>query len=268
MAMQTFAMHSASRDDCLIALFGNCGGSVLNHMRENSAVCPVPGSAEDGSWAVRNGVISPLRLKITENGFEDADPNDGLPISGNTHQPRIVTQLDFRNNRTSKTFVVKALCFSHNSKYTRVINPLVSQGHNMTDTPSTMVFKFMLEEPRGASNANCHLMLVDQNNKAFSVKAEIEKSELNKFHVYCMTADYDSEPGKLHVKIYIDGVLRASDSRESFAWSLTMYDNEVVPKLVGLRMAVTGMPMRVDNVLHYALIFDSALSADEIAKFT
>ena len=107
MAMISLEMQkitaAARRSDCAFAVVPWGGGSMINPIKSNSQIHPVPGSSSSGSWAKQNGILVFENVKRTPQGFTiDEDEK----LSG------IFTQLDYRNTPGTggKTFIAKAYC--------------------------------------------------------------------------------------------------------------------------------------------------------------
>ena len=107
MAMITQEMQKimtfANRRTCVMAVVPWGGGCWPVLIQKGQYANPEPGSADSGSWAVKNGLLKFENIKRTPEGFTVDKSNE---LSG------IYTKLDFRETTIllSRTFLVKAMC--------------------------------------------------------------------------------------------------------------------------------------------------------------
>ena len=251
MAMFDHLIFSARQPDCLLALLPYNNGCVINPLRQGF-MYPVFNSSENGSWAQRHGLITPSNIANTESYFASADP---------TKRSHIVTPLDFQNNSSSKTFIVKACCPRSNAGVLR-INPFFSQG-NHSGNAKYFVVQFSLWE----NTTDTRLRGYISNNEGIGIgtNAIVDESVHSNWHVFAMVVEHNQAANMVYIRLYWNGVQIASRSSAFFSWNVMLLEPHI-PDKVAVRLD-TDVKYIANTKIAWALIFDRALPTEEIQLF-
>ncbi|MBE6379641.1 MAG: hypothetical protein E7047_01785 [Lentisphaerae bacterium] len=243
MAMIDHAIRAANRSDCLLALFPYQNGALFNALPSAGAF--------DRSWQNTNCWLTPDNIQVAPQGFSALDP---------TQLAGIKTHLDLRNNQTGKTFIVKAFCPSHSDSDLH-IHALITQGSH-SGGASLQTFQFVIWERPGDFKLRGYIV---NSNAAFAGTAgNLSAADFDSFHIFAMTVDMESRPGKMLIKLYKDGQLQASTTQVYSPWN-----SPVDGSLTG-NLAVrqdSDQKYVAGNTVQWAMVFDSVLTQSELQLF-
>ena len=251
MAQNNYLLQRVRQEDCLLALLPCSGGSVINPLKSGSNMYPEFNKSDQHSWAERNGLITTNNIIIKDNVFTAADP---------TRLASIKTNLNMHNNNTSKTFIAQAVF--HNINDGRMhVSPLFNQGMYLLDYPA---YVFNLNFRQRSTTGYFNISYSRINNTKVSVTHIVQNSFYDQFHTIAFV--YEIIPGSetVNIKLYLDTKLVANKATEHIPWRIPNppYDQNTL----NIREDMEE-PYLSDNQLAWAVIFDSALSAEEIALF-
>lgn len=251
MALSSYPMQAALRPDCMLAVFPFCGGSVINPLHSGSALYPKQINQTDGSYAVQHGLLEYDNVKITPDGFAAEDPQK---------QCHIYTPLDFRDNCTSKTFIARVYCNSIQTEEQK-INPIITQG-SFHGSAKIKVFSLMIQCTKSYNFINFAISV--DASKTFFLNHIVNESFFNTYHNVAVVVDYDSSPGNVLLKMYLDGTFIEQNQHAAFSW----YHAEISDvRLVAAIRTDASNRYLTDNIVSWAMIFDSVLSYEEIRAF-
>ena len=251
MALSNYLLQRVRLPDCLFALLPCGGGCVINPLKLGSDIYPEFGSSDQDSWAERNGLITTSNITIKDNAFTAADP---------TRSAAIKTQLNMQNNSTAKTFIARALFHNINDGKTH-ISPLFNQGIYLLDS-KFYVFNLNFRQLASSNYFNISYSLI--NNTKASNTYMVKNSFFDQFHTVAFVYEPIPNSGTAEIKLYIDSKLVNQKTIEHIAWRTPdpPYNNYTL----GIREDFDDLYIS-NNQLAWAVIFDSALSTEEIALF-
>jgi hypothetical protein len=250
MAVNNYLLQSAQRKDCLLALLPCLGGVVPSLLDPSKQVYPEFNSNPSGtSWAERNGLITMQNIAIRNNIFTAADPSQNASIK---------TQLDFQNNNSSKTFITKMM-FHKISDGKLHISPIFSQGF-YTSSTARYVFNFTFRENESVTFFNISYSAFDQSKFGFTYI--VKDSFFDCWHIVALVYDC-RDPLNSVSELFIDGESVKHKRFSHLTWNTPLPPYNTA---MGIREDVET-PYLSDNQLAWAIIFDSALSAEEITMF-
>lgn len=210
------------------------------------------------SDAERVRLITKTNVRTDRGAFEAADENT---IAG------VATQLDLRGNATSKTFIVRAFCPAHDPASGKLyIHPFFGQGA-INQSASLYTFQFSLWEDRRSGGTTQLFPAISTGTDTPGANVTGAEIYLDQWHTYAMVIDYNG--GNCYIRAFVDGVLlRERTVSGTPAWN-TSATTTAQETTVGIR--------RDPNASYYAgsltrisaaLVFDRALSAEEIALYS
>lgn len=205
--------------------------------------------------AERVRLLTKTNIRTDRGVFEAAD---------DTKVAGIATQLDLRGNTTSKTFIVRAFCPAHDPASNRLyLHPLIGQG-NIGSGATGFTFHLSIREDRQSGLIQVYPVV--SNGRVF-YSAYADASELlDSWHVFAFSIEHLPESTVL--RSFVDGVQVGGSSAPAFAWG-TPTDTTTQETTVGIRRD-PNMSFYAGSLtrISYALVFDRALSAAEIAALT
>lgn len=250
MAVNNYLLQSAQRKDCLLALLPCQGGTVPSLLDPSQQVYPEFNSNPSGrSWAERNGLITMQNIAIRNNIFTADDPSKNASIK---------TQLDFQQNNSSKTFIAKVM-FHKISDGALHISPIFSQGF-YTLKSTLYVFNFTFRENAANSFFNISYSFSDLSKLSYTYI--VDDSFFDCWHTVALVYDC-RDPLNSVSQLFIDGKYATVRTFSHLPWHTP---SPPFNTTLGIREDVED-PYLSDNQLAWAIIFDTALSAEEIAMF-
>lgn len=179
-------------------LTGNCSsnfdGSIqevtLKNLTTGKTVWSYP------TWEERVQLLTKTNVRTDRGAFEAADD---AKIAG------IATPLDFRGNTTSKTFIVRAFCPSHDPASEKLyIHPFFVQGAIQQGT-SFYTFQFSLWEDRRSGRTTQLFPTISIGTDSPGANVSGAEIYLDQWHTYAMVIDYNG--GNCYIRVFVDGVL-------------------------------------------------------------
>lgn len=210
------------------------------------------------SEAERVRLITKTNVRTDRGAFEAADENT---IAG------VATQLDLRGNATSKTFIVRAFCPAHDPASGKLyIHPFFGQGA-ISQSASLYTFQFSLWEDRRSGRTTQLFPAISTGTDTPGANVTGAEIYLDQWHTYAMVIDCNG--GNCYIRAFVDGVLlRERTVSGTPAWN-TSATTTAQETTVGIRRDpnasyFAGSLTRISA----ALVFDRALSAEEIALYS
>ena len=230
----------------------DCTIQWLSIFVENYKKFSYPNEAE------RVRLLTKTNVRTDRGVFEAADDAN---LAG------IATTLDFRGNTTSKTFIVRAFCPSHDPASEKLyIHPFFGQGA-INQSASLYTFQFSLWEDRRSGRTTQLFPTISTGTDTPGANVTGAEIYLDQWHTYAMVIDYNG--GNCYIRAFVDGVLlREKTVSGTPVWN-TPAATTAQETTVGIR--------RDPNASYYAgsltritaaLIFDRALTAAEIAALS
>ena len=248
MALNNYLLQRVRKKDCLIALLPCNGGSVINPLKPGDVS---PNSSDQGSWAERNGLITTENIIIKDNVFTAADP---------TKPAAIKTRLDMQQNSTAKTFIAQAVFHNLDSGPMRV-SPLFNQGSYLMDSK---FYVFNLNFRQIAATGYFNISYALSNNTKANTSYIVSGNFYDIPHTVAFVYDPIPDSGTASIKFYLDTILVNQRTIEHVPWNTLPPPYEA--QTLGIREDFSAQYIS-DNQLAWAVIFDSALSAEEIVLF-
>ena len=285
MAMISYPMQQAKRDDCMLAIFPQHGGCCLNRISPDT----VPFTADTAPqkekysnvWQFQqHGFLVKRHTAMFPMGF--GCPYDIMENNSYWNENRegcVQSTVDVRGNTTSKTMIVKAWCRKSKNETEQqqgicLQNPLISAGTCWANISNETIFRFLVEEYHHNDISQRTLNIIagfvfDEANDDTSLKNEklsilLPEKYMDKLTVYALVADYDKTPGEMEIRIYADGEMLGSKTCQAMRWS-------VMDKYPGMyyvavrREASTSMSTW--GFVSWGLMFDSVLTDEEIKSY-
>ena len=252
MAVNNYLLKSAQRKDCLLALLPCQGGTVANLLDPAKQVYPDFNCNPSGtSWAERNGLIKLTNINLQNNVFTAADPTNLAGIS---------TQINLQSNNTSKTFIARTM-FHKISDGKLHISPIFNQGmYAYSEAFFTFGITFR-ENAAGELFFHITYSFPDQPRELFT--HIVKESFLECWHTIAVVYNCD-DPANSITQLFIDGQHIFDRTFSHTVWHTPSppYDTMTL----GIREDIE-LAYLADNQLAWAIIFDTALSAEEIVLF-
>lgn len=251
------ALSQIAKDpSCLLAVDALQGGRWLSILKQEGVQPAAPSGS--GTWEERTGLLAFTNITAGGGVFRAADDVNHAGIS---------TQLDFRGNTTSKTFIVRAFCPAHDPASEKLyIHPFFGQGQ-IAGRATDWTFQFALwEECRSGNTSQIVPAISDGTNISGAHITGIDRY-LNQWHTYAMVVDYLN--GNCYFKVFVDGtMLNERGISRTPAWN-TPAATTAQETTVGIRRdpnisVYAGSMTRISA----ALVFDRALTASEIAALS
>jgi hypothetical protein len=253
MGMNSYLLEAARRSDCLFALLPCNGGSVISPLRQDTGVYPVKNTRPDGSWAERNGLIELKNILYQDNVFSSFDESAIAQIN---------TPLDFKGNNKSKTFIgkFKILRAKENRLY---IHPFFSQGY-FPGGKNDQVFNFTLWE--NATNKYLSFDMTMDDGSRLSTTYIVDVDFFDKEHILAAVYDINYEENTTKIYLYSDQkLLKRITKNMALPWTTTPHES-YYNYPAAIRTDV-DLRYKCNDKLFWAMIFDSALPAEEIVMF-
>ena len=253
MGMNSYLLEAARRPDCLYALLPHNGGSVISPLRQDSGVYPAKNAGNEGSWAERNGLIELKNILYQDNTFSSLDESSIAKIN---------TPLNLQGNTSSKTFIGKfKIVQSGQEKLS--LHAFFSQGY-FPGSATLQVFSIILWDDEPTKYFKL-LIAFDAGNK-LSATSIVDVDFFNKEHIIALVCDIDAEQNITVAYLYCDQkMLVRVSSNSAVKWS-TKPVSPYNTYPLAIRSDV-DLRYLCNDKLYWAMIFDSALTAEEIAMF-
>ena len=210
------------------------------------------------TWEERTRLLTKTNVRTDRGVFEAAD---------DTKVAGIATPLDFRGNTTSKTFIVRAFCPSHDPASKKLyINPFFVQG-SIQEGASFYTFQFSIWEDHRSGMPTRLFPAIGSGTNSLGPIVNGAEIYLDQWHTYAMVIDYNG--GNCYIRVFVDGVLLQEKTVSGTPVWNTPAATTTQETTVGIRRDpnssnYAGSLTRVSA----ALIFDRALSAAEIAALS
>lgn len=248
------ALSQIAKDpSCLLAVDALQGGRWLSCIRPGGVQPSAPSG--EGTWEERTGLLA--FTNISAGGGVFRAENDAK-IAG------ITTQLDFRGNTTSKTFIARAFCPAHDPASEKLyIHPFFGQGQ-ISSGATAWTFQFSLWEECRSGKSSQLFPAVSTGTDAPGANITGVDGYLNQWHTYAMVVDYTG--GNCYIRVFVDGtMLREKIVSGTPVW-YTPAATTTQETTIGIRRDpnmsfYAGSLTRISS----AMIFDRALTAAEIA---
>lgn len=210
------------------------------------------------SDAERVRLITKTNVRTDRGAFEAADENTTAGVD---------TQLDLRGNATSKTFIVRAFCPAHDPASGKLyIHPFFGQG-SIQQGASFYTFQFSLWEDRRSGGTTQLFPTISTGTDLPGANVTDAEIYLDQWHTYAMVIDYNG--GNCYIRAFVDGVLLRERTVSGTPVCNTPAATTTQETTVGIRRD-PNTPYYAGSLtkVSYALIFDRALPAAEIAALT
>lgn len=214
------------------------------------------------SEAERVRLITKTNVRTDRGGFETVDAS---VIS------RIATQLDLRGAYAEKTFIADCWFPATTNNGTLNYFPMITQGDGLSGSGSSLVVNLSVQADYRASAVSRRLQLTwaDASGSVHTTNVVVSDAFFGKRHRIVGVIRPGASSAQYTNELYIDGELvgRGSGSVSSFVFGKAAAASIAPGNLHLIERDYTGF-LSQSSLLYGALIFDRALSAEEIALYS
>lgn len=207
------------------------------------------------SDAERVRLITKTNVRTDRGAFEAADP---------ARMAGVKTQLDLRGNTTCKTFLVRGYFPKHGEAGNLYIHPLIGQG-DISSGGNNWIFQLSVwEDYRTGALPNLRFGFVPASKPELLLAVyRLQDAFFNKTHDIAGTIEFDASD-TVTICIYIDGVQVMREQKNYDRSGFGQGAGSPLSGAVGIRQDPDASYLS-GNTVDFSLVFDRALTAEQIA---